>query len=61
MWVKRWRRMSQTKPELTVPLGQRVFIHVNNTNPVLQPAAAERAMIRAAGWHVAHDGMELAL
>ncbi len=44
-----------------VPLGQRVFIHVNNTNPVLQPAAAERAMIRAAGWHVAHDGMELAL
>lgn len=44
-----------------VPIGRRVFIHVNNTNPVLQPAAPERAMVRAAGWHIAHDGMELAL
>ncbi len=44
-----------------VSLARRVFIHVNNTNPVLQPAAPERAMAEAAGWRIAQDGMEFAL
>lgn len=41
--------------------GRRVYIHINNTNPVLLPASPERAAIAAAGWELAHDGMEIAL
>lgn len=43
------------------PLGvaRKVFVHVNNSNPVLDPASPERAALAAAGWEVAFDGMEL--
>ena len=41
--------------------GQRVYTHINNTNPVLAPASLERAAVTAAGWRVAHDGMEISL
>lgn len=44
-----------------VPVGRRVFIHVNNTNPALLADSAARAELEAAGWLVAHDGMELCL
>lgn len=45
------------------PLGirRRVFIHINNTNPILASDSAERRACEAAGWSVAHDGMEIAL
>jgi pyrroloquinoline quinone biosynthesis protein B len=39
----------------------RVFIHVNNTNPVLRDDSPERQTVRDAGLVVAHDGMELSL
>lgn len=42
-----------------VTVGRRVFVHINNTNPVLDENSAERAAVRAAGWEVAHDGMEM--
>lgn len=42
-----------------VPVGRKVFIHLNNTNPVWQPASPERAEVTAAGWEVAMDGMEV--
>jgi pyrroloquinoline quinone biosynthesis protein B len=42
-----------------VPVGRRVFIHVNNTNPALLADSAERAELERAGWEVAFDGMEL--
>jgi len=41
--------------------GQRVYTHINNTNPVLAPASAERAAVAAAGWRIAQDGMEITL
>lgn len=41
--------------------GRRVFIHVNNTNPILQPQGAAHAAITAAGWTLAQDGMEFEL
>lgn len=41
--------------------GRRVFIHINNTNPILIEDSPERRQVEAAGWQVAHDGMELAL
>jgi pyrroloquinoline quinone biosynthesis protein B len=40
---------------------RRILIHINNTNPALRATSAERAAIAAAGWELAHDGMELSL
>lgn len=39
--------------------GRRVYVHINNTNPVLQPASPERAQVLAEGWEIAFDGMEI--
>ena len=44
-----------------IPVGRRIFIHVNNTNPALLADSAERAELELAGWEVAFDGMELSL
>jgi pyrroloquinoline quinone biosynthesis protein B len=41
--------------------GRKVYIHVNNTNPVLREDSPERASVEAAGWEVAWDGMEIEL
>jgi pyrroloquinoline quinone biosynthesis protein B len=40
---------------------RRVYIHVNNTNPILREDSPERAAVADAGWEVAWDGMEVAL
>lgn len=40
-------------------IGRRIYIHMNNSNPVLDPASAERRAVEAAGWEVATDGMEV--
>ena len=39
-------------------IARKVFIHINNTNPVLLKDSKERAIVEAAGWEIAHDGME---
>lgn len=39
-------------------IGQRVFVHINNTNPALLPGTAERSMATAAGWHIPSAGEE---
>jgi pyrroloquinoline quinone biosynthesis protein B len=41
--------------------ARRIFVHINNTNPILVDGSSERAKVEAAGWHVAHDGMEIVL
>ena len=40
---------------------RKLFIHLNTTNPVLDETSPERAHVRAQGWEVAEDGMELTL
>jgi len=40
---------------------RRIYIHINNTNPILVEGSAERRMVEAAGWDVAADGMEICL
>ncbi len=40
-------------------IGQKVYVHMNNTNPVLRPDSPERAMVEAAGWIIGRDGMEI--
>ncbi|MDF1719085.1 MAG: pyrroloquinoline quinone biosynthesis protein PqqB [Minwuia sp.] len=42
-------------------VGQKVFIHLNNTNPVLRRDAGERSLVEAEGWTVAEDGMRFSL
>lgn len=42
-------------------VGRKVYIHINNTNPVLVADTAERRAVEEAGWDVAFDGMEIAL
>jgi pyrroloquinoline quinone biosynthesis protein B len=44
-----------------IPVGRRIFIHINNTNPALLADSPERAQLSAAGWEVAEDGMEIHL
>jgi pyrroloquinoline quinone biosynthesis protein B len=43
------------------PLGiaRKIFIHINNSNPVLREGSPERAAVEGAGWEVASDGMEV--
>ncbi|HYL67743.1 MAG TPA: MBL fold metallo-hydrolase [Candidatus Limnocylindria bacterium] len=40
---------------------RRVLIHLNNTNPTLDPDSAASRTVRDAGWEIAHDGMEFEL
>jgi pyrroloquinoline quinone biosynthesis protein B len=39
--------------------GRTLYIHMNNTNPVLDARSAEAAVVRAAGIELAEDGAEL--
>jgi pyrroloquinoline quinone biosynthesis protein B len=41
--------------------SRRIFIHINNTNPILVDGSPERADVERRGWEVAEDGMEIAL
>jgi pyrroloquinoline quinone biosynthesis protein B len=45
------------------PLGvkRKIFIHLNNTNPLLVSDSSERAVAGHAGWEIACDGMEIVL
>lgn len=38
---------------------RKVFIHINNTNPVLDPISAERKAAEDAGWEIGYDQMEM--
>lgn len=41
-------------------IGQRIFVHLNNSNPLTDPDSPQTAEARAAGWRIARDGMEIA-
>ncbi len=41
--------------------ARRIYIHINNTNPLLIEGSPERLRVEAAGFEVAVDGMEIAL
>jgi pyrroloquinoline quinone biosynthesis protein B len=43
-------------------LGKRcIYVHINNTNPILVAGSPERAVVEHAGWEIAEDGLEIAL
>ena len=42
-------------------VGRKVYVHINNSNPVLDDNSPERRATEAAGWEVGYDGMEIRL
>ena len=41
--------------------ARRIFLHINNTNPILVDGSLERRHVESADWAVAFDGMEITL
>lgn len=41
--------------------NRRIYIHINNTNPILIEGSPQRAQVESAGWEVAADGLEIVL
>ncbi len=44
-----------------LPIEQRYYTHLNNTNPMLRAGSRQRRSVEARGWGVAEDGLELVL
>jgi pyrroloquinoline quinone biosynthesis protein B len=44
-----------------IKAGRKMFIHLNNTNPILNEASPEHHAVRQAGWEVAEDNWQLDL
>lgn len=40
---------------------RKIFVHVNNTNPILDESSSERRQVQASGWEVAEDGWRFTL
>ena len=41
--------------------ARRIYIHINNTNPILVEGSPEHARVIGNGWEIAEDGLEYAL
>jgi pyrroloquinoline quinone biosynthesis protein B len=40
---------------------RKIFLHINNSNPVLRPGSAERQAAERAGWQIPSDGVEITI
>ena len=40
---------------------RRIYVHINNSNPILDEKSEARKVVEAAGWEVGFDGMEVRL
>lgn len=64
---KRMGHISISGPDGSIaafePLGvkRRIYVHINNSNPVLDENSKERKHVEAVGWEVGYDGMEIRL
>jgi pyrroloquinoline quinone biosynthesis protein B len=62
---QRMGHMSVSGPDGTVaafrglPVGRKVLVHINNSNPILLDDSVERRTLAEEGWEVAYDGMEV--
>jgi pyrroloquinoline quinone biosynthesis protein B len=41
--------------------GRHIYIHINNTNPILIDGSPECRRVEASGWEIAKDGLEVTL
>lgn len=64
---KTGQRMGHIAMEAAIPalnglgIGQKYFLHINNSNPALRPGSPERQSAEAEGWRIPADGMEITL
>lgn len=64
---KTGRRMGHMAVTDTIPaladagITRRIFVHINNSNPLTDPGSAETAQAEAQGWQIGRDGMEITL
>lgn len=42
-------------------IARRIYVHINNSNPVLDENSEARRIVDSAGWEVGYDGMEVRL
>ncbi|HAP48188.1 MAG TPA: pyrroloquinoline quinone biosynthesis protein B, partial [Afipia sp.] len=42
-------------------IARKIFLHINNSNPVLFPDSAERKAAESSGWQIPSDGMEITI
>ncbi|MGE5388578.1 MAG: pyrroloquinoline quinone biosynthesis protein PqqB [Hyphomicrobiales bacterium] len=42
-------------------VARKIYVHINNSNPVLDANSAQRAAANSAGWEIGADGMEVGL
>ncbi|MBA3800161.1 MAG: pyrroloquinoline quinone biosynthesis protein PqqB [Geodermatophilaceae bacterium] len=42
-----------------LPIGRKIYIHINNTNPILLEDSPERRQVEQSGMEVASDGLEV--
>jgi pyrroloquinoline quinone biosynthesis protein B len=45
----------------SLEVARKIFVHINNSNPVLDASSKQRAAATAAGWEIGWDGMEVTL
>lgn len=45
----------------SLDVTRKIFVHINNSNPILIADSPERKAVEAAGWEVAIDGLEVNL
>lgn len=43
------------------PARRKIYIHINNTNPILMPGSPERRQVEEAGVEIGYDGLEIVL
>lgn len=44
-----------------IDIARRIFVHLNNSNPLTDPSSSQTAAARAQGWQVGRDDMEITL
>ncbi len=42
-------------------IARKIYIHINNSNPIVDPASEEAAAVREAGWEIGYDGQDIRL
>ena len=57
----RFRHPPSLDDHTPLDVKRKIFIHINNTNPVLADDSKERAFVEEAGWEVSFDGMRVTL
>ena len=55
----RSRTQSSVEQISSLPIERKIYVHINNTNPILLEDAPERHIVEERGVEVAMDGLEV--